>query len=110
MVAPWKAKAHSPLVGRKHAWDWSEILNLHNIADGWLDAPLAFIAANQGYVLLVLCVSTVWSLLLSFYATFQAIGLRGHIKSLRLLTNRLIASEEKRTLKRLADGHEGNTQ
>ena len=85
-------------------------MNQYNITDGWLDASLAFIATNQGSVLLILCVSTVLSLLLGLYATFQAIGLRKRMEDLRLSTNRLMASEEKRTLKRLADGPGGNTQ
>lgn len=110
MIASWKAKAHNLGVGRQQAWDWSATLNLHNITAGWFDTPLAFIATHQGAVLLVLCVSTVWSLLLGLYATFQAIGLRRHMEDLRLLTNRLMASEEKRTLKRLTDGPGGNTQ
>jgi hypothetical protein len=85
-------------------------LNQYNIIDGWLNAPLALVATHQGGVLLVLCVSTASSLLLGLYATVQAIELRKRMEDLRLSINRLRASEEKRTLKKLADSPGENTR
>lgn len=85
-------------------------MNQDNVIRGWWDATQAFIVKNETGVVLALCLLTAVSLLLAMSALIQSTRLRREMEHLRWSTHRLITSEEKRILKRLADETERSAE